>query len=82
MKATSATSVTRSTTPIALVALAMAVVLPTSVTMSPRFSLVSGRIGISVAMAPRVILRRNSPRAIGMVASSAKVLPSTSLLVT
>ncbi len=33
--------------------------------MSPRFSLVSGRIGISVAIAPRVILRRNTPRATG-----------------
>ena len=35
--------------------------------MSPRCNLVSGRIGISVAVAPRAILRRNTPRASGDV---------------
>ena len=33
--------------------------------MSPRCNWVSGRIGMSVAVAPRVILRRNTPRAAG-----------------
>ena len=33
--------------------------------MSPRCTFVSGRIGMSVAVAPRVILRRNTPRAAG-----------------
>ncbi len=37
---------------------------------------------MSVAVAPRVILRRNTPRAAGIWASSASVLPSTSLLLT
>ena len=33
--------------------------------MSPRCNFVFGRIGMSVAVAPRVILRRNTPRAPG-----------------
>ena len=37
---------------------------------------------MSVAVAPRVILRRNTPRAAGISASSASVLPSTALFVT
>ena len=37
---------------------------------------------MSVAVAPRVILRRKTPRAAGISASSAIVLPSTALLVT
>jgi hypothetical protein len=39
-------------------------------------------MGIVVAVAPRVIFRRNTPRAPGSRASSASVLPSTALLVT
>ena len=37
---------------------------------------------MSVAVAPRVIFRRNTPRANGICASSASVFPSTALLVT
>ena len=55
---------------------------PTRVRMSPRWILVFGRIGIVVAVAPRVIFRRKTPRAPGSLASSASVLPSTALLVT
>ncbi len=50
--------------------------------MSPRWTSVSGRMGIEVAVAPRVIFRRKTPRAPGSLASSASVLPSTALLVT
>jgi hypothetical protein len=39
-------------------------------------------MGIVVAVAPRVIFRRNTPRAAGSLASSTKVFPSTALLLT
>ena len=82
MNATSATSVGRSATPSILVATAVSWVRPTTVRMSPRQIVVFGRIGIEVATAPRVILRRNTPRAPGSCATSASDFPSTSLLVT
>jgi len=40
------------------------------------------KIGMLVAVAPRTILRRNTPRAPGRFANWANVFPSTSLLVT
>ena len=82
MNATSATSVGRSATPSSFAAAAVSCVRPTRVRMSPRSIVVFGRIGIVVAVAPRVILRRKTPRAPGSWASSASVLPSTALLVT
>ena len=82
MKATSATSLGRSGTPRSLVAAEVSEVRPTSVRMSPRWICVLGRMGIDVATAPRVIVRRKTPRALGSCASSARVLPSTALFVT
>src|SRR5258705_12693873 len=58
MNATSATSVGRSATPNDLAAAPVSDVRPTRVTMSPRWSCVFGKIGIVVAVAPRVIFRR------------------------
>ena len=58
MNITSATSVCLSGCPSTLVAMLTSWVRPTRVRMSPRLISVSGRIGISVAVAPRVILRR------------------------
>ena len=49
---------------------------------SPRWTVVFGNTGMSVAVAPRVIFRRKTPRALGRWASSVSVLPSTALLVT
>src|SRR5512133_3875361 len=63
--AMSVTSVGRSATPSILVAAAISSVRPTRVSKSPRLTSVLGRMGISVAVAPRVILRRNTPRAAG-----------------
>ena len=80
--AMSATSVGRSATPSVLAAAVVSCVRPTSVRMSPRLIFVSRMMGIDVATAPRVIFRRNTPRVPGISASSASVLPSTSLLVT
>ncbi len=70
MKATSATSVGRSGTPSTLAAAVVSWVRPTIVRMSPRWIVVFGRMGIVVAVAPRVIFRRNTPRAAGSWASS------------
>ena len=74
MNATSATSVRRSATPSSLVAALMSCVRPTRVRMSPRWILVFGRMGISVAVAPRVIFRRKTPRDSGRLASSSQRL--------
>ena len=63
----SVTSVGRSATPSILVAAVVSAVRPTRVSKSPRLISVLGRMGISVAVAPRVILRRNTPRAAGRV---------------
>ena len=82
MNATSATSVGRSATPSSLVAAFVSCVRPTRVRRSPRSIVVFGRMGIVVAVAPRVIFRRKTPRAAGILASSASVLPSTALLLT
>ena len=82
MKATSETSVGRSATPSSFVTAAVSWVRPTTVRMSPRSICVFGRTGIEVAVAPRTIFRRKTPRAPGSLASSASVLPSTALLVT
>ena len=82
MNATSATSVGRSATPSIFAAAAVSCVRPTRVRMSPRSILVFGRMGIVVAVAPRVIFLRNTPRAPGSRATSTSVLPSTALLVT
>ena len=82
MNATSATSVARSATPSSLVAALVSCVRPTIVRRSPRWIVVFARMGIEVAVAPRVIFRRKTPRVSGIWASSASVLPSTALLVT
>src|SRR5215203_734761 len=80
MNITSATSVCLSGWPSTLVAMLTSWVRPTRVRMSPRLISVSGRIGISVPVAPRVILRRYTPRAQDDVARSARRCPSTFLL--
>ena len=80
--AMSATSLGRSGTPSTLAMAEVSWVRPTRVRMSPRLILVLGRMGMEVATAPRTIFDRKTLRAAGSPASSARVLPSTSLLVT
>ena len=80
--AMSVTSVARSATPSSLMALLVSCVRPTIVNRSPRLIVVVGRIGMSVAVAPRVILRRKTPRVSGICTRSTSVLPSIALLLT
>ena len=75
MNATSATSVGRSATPSILIAAAVSCDRPTIVRMSPRQIMVLGRMGIDVATAPRMIFRRNTPRAPGILRHFGQCLP-------
>ena len=78
----SVTSVARSATPSNLTVLLVSCVRPTMVRTSPRCTVVVGRIGMSVAVAPRVILRRKTPRVSGTCTRSISALPSSALLLT
>ena len=67
----------RSAYPSALTAAAVSLAAADDGQNIAAMDLVFGRIGISVPVAPRTILRRKMPRATGNGASSASVLPST-----